>query len=53
MLGLMTIGFTGCGPAMMNVDDVVIAPGKPARFVVSIDREYLKPSVVARKYPSW
>lgn len=35
----------GCGRAVMTTDDVVVAPGQPAKFVVSLDRQYMKASI--------
>lgn len=47
LLVLASLGtIAGCGTPMIAAEDVVVTPGQTARFTVSIDREYLKPSVV-------
>lgn len=50
MTGLVLLGscaaWCGCGAPVITADDVVMAPGQPARFEMSLDRQFGKASVV-------
>ena len=40
---------SGCGKPFLTTEDVIVTPGQPARFVVFLDREYMKASIEGAK----